>query len=81
MLKLTTIQKYAEKLEILARIEKMTGGGNGLFVKLEVTVDGKAKPVERWRESALMNYLKRYKVKWEYRGFMCMFISEEVNNR
>jgi hypothetical protein len=56
MLKLETIQKKANTLELDTRIEKLTSGKNGLFIKLEKVIDGKARMISREIEGVLIKY-------------------------
>ena len=84
MLKLETIQKTTLKMGLNARVEKLTGGGDGLFISLEDTEYSSAgmamhcKPISREVEAQLFKYLSRYNVKFEYRGnYTSIFIKED----
>ncbi len=76
MLKLTTIAKKAAALGLDTQICKLTGGGDGLFIKLEYTdQSGKARPHPETVTRPLMRYLSRYNVPHEYRGnYTSLFI-------
>jgi len=67
-MKLSTIDKKATSLGLDAEPAMLAGHVPALFVSLEKLVDGQARPIDRKTEADLMNYLRRYRVKYEYRG-------------
>ena len=75
--------KQAQKAGLSYRMAAMSNGEAGLFVSLEYTDEtGRARIYPQNIEAALLKYLKRYKIPFEYRGnYTSLLIWDGLKNK